>query len=99
MYRLIFSTTDPRQAAKLEKVGLAMPGVSLEHNGELYTGYSKPAVRERAAAIYRDYAHGLSGQECALRHGVSIQTVSRIVLDPKRYGMKEKPIRRIKRRK
>lgn len=99
MYRLIFSTTDPRQAAKLEKLGLRMPGVELEHNGELYTGYSKPAIRERAAAVYRDYSDGLSGQEVALRHGISIQTVSRIVLDPKRYGIQAKPIRRTKKRR
>lgn len=98
LHRLIFSTTDPDQAARLERAAAKLPGILLEHSGPLVTGYSKPEVRKRAKYIYDDYKAGLSGREIAMRYQVSTQTVSRIVLDPARYGIRGKPLRRIRRR-
>lgn len=94
MYRLIFSTMDPRAARQLAQAAKGIQGVALEHRGELNLGPSIPERHQRARDIYQDYATGASAKAVALRHGVSVQTVSRIALDPGRYGIKAPAIRR-----
>jgi len=92
MYRLIFTTMDRRQAKRLTAEAKRIGGISLDWSGEAAVPTSRTQIRERAAQVYADYASGVAGAEVAARYGISPQTVSRIVRDPKRYGIQGKPI-------